>query len=148
MKVFKKNLLQEVPFSDGVFTITGGEKAIALNKSNFKTTEEAENVPLGTTMYKADVIVLEKNDDVSTVTKEYNLKNIVSYNNFYADAESRLDLITPLIILLAESLDREALLPIPGWKKTDGLVSDVKVGEFLDAIQESLVEKGKIVGVS
>lgn len=96
--------------------------------------------------YKA-VAVLVENDDIEATVKSYKLESIITANGFYGDGMSRVDLLTPIVLMLAASLDRDAIVPVPGWKKESGIEEAVTVGEFLDAIQNSLEQKGSTIGV-
>lgn len=133
-----KTISQDKPFSSD--TLEGANnKLYALVNTREKTDED------GNTQYLADGILIDNVSQKDEAIKQYKLNSIVS-NSFYADNISRMDLLTPIVLLLAQTLDRDALLPVPFWKTTDGKKEEVTIGEFLDAIQDGLAQKGEIVG--
>ena len=124
-----------------------GINAITNNKGTFALVNKREITKEGATTYVADKIPIDRMSDADEAIKNYNLSTLLTENGFYADDKSRADLSSALLIKLCQSLDRDEELLVPGWKKKDGVVLSLTIGDALDAVRESLTKKGEIVGV-
>lgn len=136
-----KTISQDKPFTSD--TLKGANnKLYALTNAREQTDED------GNTQHLADGILIDNISQAGEAIKQYKLDTIVSDNNFYADSISRVDLLTVLILKLIEDLDDTTELEVPGWKKADGVVSTITVGDVKSAVQDSLSQKGSVIGVS
>lgn len=128
---------QDTEFTTDTMVGSGGVLYALANKTT-KTDED------GHVSYEADAIEIQNIGDAQNAIKAYMLNNIVTpTKSFYGDGESRGDLLSILILKLAEGINDTEVVPTK-WKTKDGEI-DITFGDVKTAVFESIQAKGSIV---
>ena len=139
-KLKRKNTMkvnQNTKFTSNTMVGSGGILYALANKIT-KTDED------GRVSYEADAIKIQNVSDAQMAIKKFNLENIITETkSFYGDGESRADLLTVLILKLADSIDDTEVVPTE-WKTKSGVIT-MTFGDIKTAVHESLKAKESIV---
>ncbi len=136
-----KKITQDTEFMTDIIVGSGGIKYALTNKINFLN-EDNE------TVYQADALEIKHDSEAKEVIKNHFLNTIVTDeingNKFYADNNSRIDLLTILVLKLSENLAGSDIIATD-WKCLNGKVSNLTIKDFKDAVADSIEKKGRLV---
>lgn len=128
---------QDTEFTSNTMIGSGGVLYALANKTT-KTDED------GRISYEAEAIAIQNESQAVGVIKQWELDNIITdTKGFYGDGMSRVDLITILVLKLAETIVDTEIVPTK-WKTKDGEI-DITFGDIKLAAFESISKKGSIV---